>query len=180
MARGPLDPLWWAEAIPYPYRRSAGRLLALAPGEAGDGVRSPSGEPSAWVLSLAPLYDERIRPLAHDMALELARLGRYEAAQWLAAGTLTMLPDDTPACLVASLGSRQRGQWDEARQTIETTLEAQPQGHVDPGLTLEYAHALEHTGDAESACLALESILADSTADTSVAARAREMMHRLQ
>jgi hypothetical protein len=99
-ADGLLDPLWWAAAVPAAYRRAADSLLVPGTPWTGGDVRGPDGAPAPWVLSLAGTYDEKLRPFAQDMALNLAELGRLEEARTFAEATLLVLPRDAEARIV--------------------------------------------------------------------------------
>jgi hypothetical protein len=105
-AGGLLPALWWAERIPAAYRREATRLLgALGQGEA---VRGADGAPAPWVRSLAAHFDEKIRPFTNAMALNLADLGRFDAARSYAEATLLMVPGDAEGRLVREFADRAR------------------------------------------------------------------------
>ncbi len=112
-ARGPLPALWWAEPIPLEYRRRASALLG-APREGG-APRTASGSLAAWVASLAPVYDEHIRPFADAMAVNLAELERLDAARAYAEATLTILPGDGVARAVREYCDRRPPAGAEAR-----------------------------------------------------------------
>ena len=103
---GALSPLWWAEQIPMAYRREATTLLG-APWEGG-ALRDADGAPAPWVSSLAAAYDEKIRPFAKGMAVNLAELGRLDEARVYAEATLLMLPGDAEARLVREFCDRAR------------------------------------------------------------------------
>jgi len=60
------------------------------------------------VGSLAGVYDERLRPFAEGMAVNLVDLGRFDEAQWFADATLLLLPDDPVALLVSGFCNRHR------------------------------------------------------------------------
>ena len=89
---GLLRPLWWAERIPAAYRREATKLLGAR--WQGEAMRGPDGALAPWVLSLAAHFDEKIRPFTNAMAVNLADLGRLDAARSYAEATLLMVPDD--------------------------------------------------------------------------------------
>ena len=107
-AGGALPPLWWAESVPVAYRRAASQLLG-APWRDG-ATRGPDGSPAPWVASLGPTYDERVRPFTAALAVNLAELGRCEAARACADGMLRMRPDDEQARRIRDYCDRRAGE----------------------------------------------------------------------
>ena len=160
---GALEPLWWATQIPDAYRRAATALLAAPP--PGDSVRVTAlldarGQPSPWVLSLAPVHETYVRPFARAMALELIGAGHPGAARRFATSNVTMAPGDEEACLVLATCDERLGDWPAARATVERGLAAHAASAPPPGLLLEYAETLAHTGEPAAARAALERVIA--------------------
>jgi hypothetical protein len=112
---GSLPSLWWAERIPAAYRWEATNLLGVR--WQGGAVRGADGALAPWVLSLAPHFDERIRPFTNAMAVNLADLGRLDAARSYAEATLLMVPDDAEGRLVREFCDRPRP---EGRRITDT------------------------------------------------------------
>jgi 4-amino-4-deoxy-L-arabinose transferase-like glycosyltransferase len=94
-ASGGLPSLWWTESVPQGFRRAVTSLLDR-PWDDGVALRA-DGTAAPWVRSLAPLYDDALRPFADDLATNLVDLGRCDAAQPLVEGTLLVLPRDPVA-----------------------------------------------------------------------------------
>ncbi len=133
----------------------------------------------AWVTSLAPLYDDRIRGFAAQMGATLNAAGRPYAAARFALATLAMHPGDEVACLVYSRCAREIGDHERARIAIERTLAAHAPGTgppADPTLRLEYALVLEALGARDAAHAELESLAAISNPRHEVAIEARRLL----
>jgi hypothetical protein len=105
-AGGSLPSLWWAERIPAAYRREATKLLGVR--WQGEAVRGADGALAPWVWSLTAHFDEKIRPFTNAMAVNLAELGRLDAARSYAEATLLMVPDDAEGRLVREFCDRAR------------------------------------------------------------------------
>jgi hypothetical protein len=103
---GLLPSLWWVERIPAAYRWEATNLLGVR--WQGEAVRGADGALAPWVLSLAAHFDEKIRPFTNAMAVNLAELGRLDAARSYAEATLLMAPDDAEGRLVREFCDRAR------------------------------------------------------------------------
>ena len=109
-SEGPLPATWWAERIPEEYRRESTELLGLPWRE--DPVRRADGALSPWVLSLAPVFEQKIQPFLNTMAVNLAEVGRCPEARSFADATLAERPEDEQArrvrefCDRAGTGSR--------------------------------------------------------------------------
>ena len=91
---GELPLLWWASSIPRSYRETVARLVLDSSPPDPLALRSADGRRSAWVRSLAPVYQARIAPFALEMARELGRLGRLGMAERFASANLEELPTD--------------------------------------------------------------------------------------
>ena len=74
----------------------------------GDSVRGADGALAPWVISLAAHFDEKIRPFTNGMAVNLAELGRLDAARSYAEATLLMNPDDIEGRQVREFCDRPR------------------------------------------------------------------------
>ncbi len=190
-AHGPLDPLWWTAAIPADYRRSASRLLAggrATPASAAADsaraatpeMRAADGSPAPWVLGLQPLYRAHLAAFAGGMAHALALLGRFEDAAGFAVANYTMMPQDVPSCLLASVALARTQRWPESRRVLEGTLAALGAQPQDPALQLQYARALAHTGEIARARALDERLLGALPADDPVATAARADLAKLQ
>jgi DNA-binding SARP family transcriptional activator len=143
--------------VPERARREAQALVGLA--AADTGVRKEDGATSAWVKPLASLYRDRLRRFVLELAVEGAALGRFEAAQALAASALAVEPGDSDACLVFSVCARKRGRPHEARRVLERALAAL-EDRGDPALRFELARALAQSGERASALAELRTVLA--------------------
>ncbi len=133
----------------------------------------------AWVRSLAPLYDDRIRDFASQMATAHNAAGRPYAAARFALATLAMHPGDEAACLVYSRCARETGDHERARAATERTLAAHTPGTgppADPALRLEYALVLEALGVRDSAKAELEALASLGNRRHDVAAEARRLL----
>jgi hypothetical protein len=173
-AFGPLDPLWWATYVPRSYREQAESLLVPVPQRTGGQLRDAEGEPAAWVTTLASIFKDRFSPLAVAMAFELMEHGRPDLARRFAQAVLEMDPGHEWACLTYSEGSRQLGEWREARIALERSLEWLAQsGRRAPSLTLEHADVLAHEGQLGPARLELQQLLENPDAFVASEARRR-------
>ena len=133
----------------------------------------------AWVRSLAPLYDDRIRGFAAQMATAHNAAGRPYAAARFALATLAMHPGDEAACLVYSRCARETGDHERARAAIERTLAAHASGvgtPADPALRLEYALVLEALGVRDSAKAELEALASIGNRRHEIAAEAQRLL----
>jgi hypothetical protein len=137
---------------------------------------SADGTLPAWVRSLVPVYDARIRQFSDRMAMTLARSGRYDAAARFARGTLAIHPEDDATCMVFSVCAREVGWNTDARAAIERTLEIQRDRPVDPGLRLEYARVLGALGEHDRSRTELATLTAITDPADPVAAEARRML----
>jgi hypothetical protein len=135
-ARGEPDSLWWADCVPREYREAI----------SGIAVESASGLP-AWIGTLGTLYDQRVRPFAELMTLELAATGRWAAARGFALATHTVHPDDETAATLLSVASRLTGRPAAARAAIERLQAARPEAGRSPVVRFEYARALQQSGE---------------------------------
>ena len=118
-AGGPLPPLWWTERIPTAYRQEATRLLGSR--WQGDAALGADGALAPWVRSLSAHFDEKVRPFDNSMAVNLAGLGRYDAARCYAEAALLMAPDDAVGRLVREICDRNRARRaDSAGRAPET------------------------------------------------------------
>jgi len=171
-ARGPLDPLWWAELIPERYRAAADSILGvLSP--RGGGPRDATGAPAPWVSSLAPLYASRLATLAGPLAVNLAEVGRWAEARGLTAASLAVLPGDLEACLIYSTASGRLGEWRAARDAVERTLAwFEAEGEPPAILRLERAEILTALGERDGARAELE-VVAAGGGDLAAEARRR-------
>jgi hypothetical protein len=105
-AAGALPPLWWAERVPPAYRRAA--MSCLGQDGADLAVLGPDGAPAPWVRSLVFVFRDQVRPFTTTMAMNLAQLGRLDAARGFAAAGLTMDPADEEARAVREFCERAR------------------------------------------------------------------------
>lgn len=175
-AAGRLDPLWWTRAIPDAYRR---RVEAVLPDawRTGGAPRTPRGAPAPWVQSLAAVYEERLRPFAQAMALNLAELDRLEPAREFSAATLEVLPGDAEACLLYATASGRAGRWGDARAALERSLAwLEPAGGAPAFLRLEYAEVLAQVGQPEAARSELRALLVGAAPDDPITAAAERML----
>jgi hypothetical protein len=89
-----LDTLWWARTVPETFKTEVERALAgAAQGEPIPGL-------ATWEVALRSAYADRYAPFADDLALNLAMVGRLEAAEGLAMAGLRILPDDMVAARI--------------------------------------------------------------------------------
>jgi len=178
---GPLDPLWWAEVVPPSYRARAEAIL-LPEARRNAATRYPDGRPAAWVVSLAPLFADKVDRFAFEMALYLAELDRCRPSESFAAASLTMNPGDLSACLLYVTCAGELGEWARARAASERTLEALG-GGTGPELSvlrLDHASTLSHTGEPDSARRELEAVLQAVEPGSAVAQQARKMLEDLR
>lgn len=147
--------------------------------DALDPARARRTRTPAWVGSLTPLYDDRIREFAAQMGAALNAAGRPYAAARFALATLAMHPGDEAACLVYSRCAREIGDYERARIAIERTLAAHEPGTgrpADPALRLEYALVLEGLGAHDAAQVELEALASISDPRYEVAIEARRLL----
>ena len=133
----------------------------------------------AWVTSLTPLYDDRVRDFAAHMGATLNAAGRPYAAARFALATLAMHPGDEAACLIYSRCAREIGDYERARIAIERTLAAHAPGTgppADPALRLEYALVLEALGVRDSAKAELEALASIGNRRHEIAAEAQRLL----
>ena len=157
---GPLNPLWWAETIPPPYRAQAEQVLQPQH-PSGGATQLPDGSPAAWVLSLRPYYDYLLADFVTVMRTELADRGRYPEARRLATATLMLEPDDVPACLIFVFCSDRMGELDAARAALERSLHAlDARGQSAPILRLRHGEVLFKLGDRDGARREFEAVAA--------------------
>ena len=176
-AFGPLDTLWWAEAIPRAYRERAERLLEPER-PSGGAVRLPDGTPALWVLSLRAVYQYLFADFAIVMGSELADRGRYAEARRFAAANLVVAPEDEQACVLHAVCSAQLGELAASRAVIERSLRAyRAAGQDSPTLRLHYGEVLLNLGDRAGARRELEAVAA---AGGEVGAEARRRLDRMR
>ena len=143
----------------------------------GGAPRTPRGAPAPWVQSLAAVYEERLRPFAQAMALNLAELDRLEPAREFSAATLEVLPGDAEACLLYATASGRAGRWGDARVALERSLAwLEPAGGAPAFLRLEYAEVLAQVGQPEAARSELRALLVGAAPDDPITAAAERML----
>jgi hypothetical protein len=127
---GPLPPLWWAEMMPMEFRRTADRLLTADAQPSSGAVRDPGGRLAPWVRSLAREYRRRVTPFTRQMASELGRLDRFEAAEGFTHANLVEVPDDQESFRILVNNVFRHAPVPGARASVESTLTALE--HEDP------------------------------------------------
>ncbi len=133
------------------------------------------GEVPIWVRTLTTFYYTRIRSFSDLMAIHLAGTEQWEAARRFALATYIMHPNDEAAAILLSVTSRRSGRPEEARKTIERTLDARPPEARGRALLLEYAHALRESGDLADSRLVLTT-LAEAPLGNLVGDEARRLL----
>jgi hypothetical protein len=144
---------------PPPDTTTDANLAAAVPGTATavrrgldpTSVRPEPHQLPAWMKSLSPVYDRRVRMFVDLMTLHLAETGRWDPARQFALATHVVHPEDETAAIFLSIASRRGGRPGAARNALERTLAARPQAAASDPLRIEYARALRESGDPAAA-----------------------------
>jgi len=116
--------------MPMEYRRTVDSLLAGHAEPDGGAARDLDGHLSPWVKSLADSYEKRVTPFTQEMASELGRLERFDAAERFTRANLVVTPDDRESFRILVNCVFRREPIPRAKATVESTLTALE--HEDP------------------------------------------------
>jgi hypothetical protein len=120
---GPLDSMWWTDAIPDSYRvRAQSRMTGTPSGLVP--AADANGKPAAWVSSLTPLFADRFEAFATSMAIEHQQGGRPALAWPFACAILDHDPANLGAWSMLGWCAEQLGRWPQALPRLERGMAA--------------------------------------------------------
>lgn len=140
---GPLEPLWWIDAVPSDYRRLADSLLAKPHVET---PRLASGDLAPWARSMEPTFLDRIAPFSVAAAIEHDEHQHWALAGVFAASILEVSPTNVGAALSLGRAAREGKDWSLATPAMERAVSALPPERVPLELRLALAEALWRGG----------------------------------
>ncbi len=177
----PLQPYWWAEAIPYEFRQRFEELLVPADKRTGGAVTKPDGRPAPWLMQLDRPFTRFVMPFLMRLAHFHGQSGHYAACRHLAAVVLAMRPDETPACLLYSRAASELGAFDAALAALRNSVRVLARRNQPTlVLTLEEARVLLAAGDRATARSVLHDLLARAPAGSDIARTADRLLADLR
>jgi Dolichyl-phosphate-mannose-protein mannosyltransferase len=174
--RDSLDPDWWTRDIPASARVELDAVMRAAPP-----LRSDLELPPTWVMGLGAMFERQIEPFLYDLALEVADVGRCDAALPLARALLRMDPGQLQATGLAVTCDEAEGRLVAARDAIARFLAVRdPEGRGMHDIRLEYVRLLAQTGARDEARRQLARVLSSPRLDGDVQRRAHALMDALE
>lgn len=177
---GRLDPNWWSEFVPERFRtRVDGMSVDLARLSPAP-VLDSTGRTSLWQTSLQPFFEARMGTFVFDLASHLIDLGRWDDALPLTRAMVRELPGNVRATGMYVTCAERMGDWQGVGRELGRMLELlDPDALRMPEARLEYAAALERTGEETQAALELQRVLAAPGLDPKIGVAARRMLAAL-
>jgi hypothetical protein len=171
----PLDPFWWARAVPASYRTRFEDLAVSPEHRCGDEPICPDGRLAPWVQGLEPTFEEIVQPVLGRLAVGGITLGRWAAVRQLAAPLVVMTPGDPRATDLYVQACVSLGDLRGAEQALRRGLRAGDAAHRD-ALRLALAEILSATARAAEAESLLREVLVATSVGDSLHIRAAAML----
>ncbi len=171
----PLDPFWWARAVPPSFRAQFETVAVPPERRCGDQPLCPDGRLAAWVQGLDSTFEEIVAPMLGRLAVGGVTLERWSAVRQLAAPLVVMSPGDARATELYVQACVSLGDLRGAEQALRHGLRAGEASHRS-ALRLALAEILYATARPAEAEAMLREVLAATGAGDALHTRAVAML----
>lgn len=166
----PLDPFWWARAVPATFRSTFDELAVPPAYRCGGEPLCPDGRLAPWVQGLRPVFGDIVEPLLGRLAVGGVALERWNAVRQLAAPMVVMNPGDVRATELYVQACTSLGDLRGAEQALRQALRTSDAARAGE-LRLALAQILYATSRPDEAAVLVQEVL-QASRDDALRARA--------
>ncbi len=171
----PLDPFWWARAVPASFRTQFEDVAVPPERRCGREPMCPDGRLAPWVQGLAPVFEDLVTPILGRLAVGGVTLERWAVVRQLSAPLVVMTPGDARATELYVQACVSLGDLRGAEQALRHGLRAGDASHRS-ALRLALAEILYATARPAEAEVLLREVLSATGAGEALHSRAVAML----